>query len=216
MKNKWFYSFIGSFFLVVFLFLSYTVRFHAEWLTGIDQSVTTIIRMPYPHANAFFIFFTQLANPLTIVLVTLGFSWLFYKQQFYTALCWLLTNIVLVAGILNPLLKQLFKRPRPTLTHLVSEHSYSFPSGHSIGSMLLYGTLIFLLPQFIKNKRWRILLQILLGVCILFVGISRIYVGVHFPSDVFGGFCLGLAWLFLTYPIYLKKRKTGRFKDKQS
>lgn len=207
MKNKWYYSFTGSLLLVVFLFLSYVVRFQPNWLTGIDQSITTIVRTPYPYANSFFILFTKLANPVTIVLITFCFSWFLYKHRYFPELGWLLINTAVIAGLLNPLLKQLFMRQRPTLTHLVSENSYSFPSGHSLGSMLLYGTMIFLLPRFIKNHHWRIACQLVLGCTILLIGISRIYVGVHFPSDVFGGFCLGLAWLLITYPIYLKKRR---------
>lgn len=216
MKNKWYYSILGSLFLVAFLFLGYLVRFQPDWLTGIDQSITTLIRTPYPHANTFFIFVTKLANPLTISLITLSLCCLLYKQHYFTELGWLLINTAVIAGLLNPLLKLLFMRQRPTLTHLVSEHSYSFPSGHSAGSMLLYGTLIFLCPQFIKNSHWCLFFQLLLGCGILFIGISRIYVGVHFPSDVLGGFCLGLAWLLLTYPIYLKKQQVGRFSDKSS
>ena len=80
------------------------------------------------------------------------------------------------------------------------EHSYSFPSGHAAGSMILYGTLIFLIPVIIQKKVFRPLIQILLAFIIVSVGISRIYLGVHFPSDILGGFLLSLSWLCFTYP----------------
>ncbi len=100
-------------------------------------------------------------------------------------------------------------RDGPTFSHLVSESSYSFPSGHSTGSMILYGTLIFLLPHLINNKTVRFLLQFILGLIILSVGISQNYFRVHFPSDVLGGFyLLGLTWLCYTYPSYLKKKES--------
>lgn len=215
MKNKLYYQFAGSCFLVVFMFLGYVVRFYSSWLNGFDQTITTIVRTPYPSANQFFIWYTKFADPLTVGILTLTITFILYRGKFYAEMFWLLINVGLIAGIANPLIKLLFMRPRPTLNHLVTEHSYSFPSGHSTGSVLLYGTIILLLPQFIKQKNLCLFLQILLGLGIFLIGISRIYVGVHFPSDVIGGFCFGLAWLLMTYPIYLEKRFVWRFKSKQ-
>ena len=215
MKNKLYYQFLGSFFLLIFMFLGYVVRFYPSWLISFDQLFTKIIRFPYPHLNQFFIWYTKFANPLTIGIIAIVIVFLLIKGQYYVEAIWLGINTALIAGTLNPLIKLVFQRSRPTLDHLVSEHSFSFPSGHSTGSMLLYGTIIFLLPQFIKQKTTCVFLQIILSIAILLIGISRIYVGVHYPSDVLGGFSLGLAWLFLTYPIYLEKRFVWRFKQKQ-
>ena len=215
MKNKLYYQFAGSCFLVVFMFLGYVVRFYPGWLKSFDQTITSIVRMPYPSANPFFIWYTKFADPLTIGILTLAIAFILFRGSYYAEVLWLLINTALIAGVANPLIKLVFMRPRPTLHHLVTEHSYSFPSGHSTGSVLLYGTIILLLPQFIKQKNLCLFLQIILGVGIFLIGISRIYVGVHFPSDVLGGFCFGLAWLLMTYPIYLEKRFVWRFKNKQ-
>lgn len=215
MKNKLYYQFAGSCFLVVFMFLGYVVRFYSQWLTGFDQTLTSIVRKPYPAANSFFIWITKFADPITIGILCVVIAFVLYRGKYYAEMLWLLINTALIAGVANPLIKLVFMRPRPTLDHLVTEHSYSFPSGHSNGSMLLYGTIIFLLPQFVKQKNLCLFLQIILGLGIFLIGISRIYVGVHFPSDVLGGFCLGLSWLLMTYPIYLEKRFVWRFKNKQ-
>lgn len=215
MKNKLYYQFAGSCFLVVFMFLGYVVRFYPSWLNGFDQTITALVRTPYPSANQFFIWYTRFADPLTVGILSLAIAFILFRGKYYAEMLWLLLNTGLIAGVANPLIKLLFMRPRPTLNHLVTEHSYSFPSGHSTGSVLLYGTIILLLPQFIKQKKLCLLLQILLGLGIFLIGISRIYVGVHFPSDVLGGFCFGLAWLLMTYPIYLEKRFVWRFKSKQ-
>ncbi|MEI5994551.1 phosphatase PAP2 family protein [Candidatus Enterococcus mansonii] len=216
MKNKLYYQFAGSCFLVVFMFLGYVVRFYPAWLHRFDQTITEIVRTPYPTANSFFIWYTKFADPLTIGILALAIAFIFFRGKYYAETLWLVINTALIAGVANPLIKLLFMRQRPTLQHLVTEHSYSFPSGHSTGSLLLYGTIMFLLPQFIKQKKICLFLQIVLGVVIVLIGISRIYLGVHFPSDVLGGFCFGLAWLLMTYPIYLEKRFIWRFKNKQT
>lgn len=215
MKNKLYYQFAGSCFLVVFMFLGYVVRFYPTWLKGFDDALTALIRAPYPNLNNFFIWYTKFANPLTVGILAVAIALLFIYGKQYAEALWLFINTAIIAGVVNPLIKLVFMRPRPTLTHLVTEHSYSFPSGHSLGSVLLYGTIILLLPNFVKSKPLCLFFQILLGLGIFLIGVSRVYLGVHFPSDILGGFCLGLAWLLMTYPIYLEKRFVWRFKSKQ-
>lgn len=214
-KKKLYYQFAGSCFLVIFMFLGYVVRFYPNWISGFDQTLTQIIRTPYPNLNTFFIWYTKFANPMTIAILTLAFVVILFQGKYYAETLWLSVNTVVFAGIGNAAIKLLFMRSRPSLDHLVTETSYSFPSGHSTGSVLFYGTLILLLPQFIKNRKLCLPLQIILGVGIFFIGISRVYLGVHFPSDVLAGFCFGLAWLLMGYPIYLEKRFVWRFKNKQ-
>lgn len=215
MKNKLYYQFAGSSFLLIFVFLGYVVRFYPTWLSGFDQVVTSFIRLPYPNWHSFYLWVTKFGNPSTMAILTITFLLVLLVGKRYAEAIWMTLNVVVIGGLFNPLIKLVFMRQRPTLTHLVSESSYSFPSGHSTGSMLLFGTVIFLLPLFIQKTSMRIAIQLLLGLLILSIGASRIYVGVHFPSDVVGGFCLGLSWLLLTYPIYEEKRFIWRFKSKQ-
>ncbi len=127
-------------------------------------------------------------------------------QEKRKELYWFIFNFVLVAGILNPLIKLLVMRDRPSLQHLVVETTYSFPSGHAATSMILYGTLIFLMPSLIKTREWAWMIQVLLGLLILSIGASRVYLGVHYPSDILGGYSLSLFWLCLTYPWYVQQR----------
>lgn len=85
----------------------------------------------------------------------------------------------------------------------------------AVTSMILYGTIIFILPEIIEEKKFTRILQIILGIFILLIGMSRIYLGVHFPTDIVGGYSLGLAWLLFTYPIYDQKRFVWQFSGKQ-
>ncbi|MCD1024903.1 phosphatase PAP2 family protein [Enterococcus sp. SMC-9] len=215
MKHKLYYQFAGSCSLLLFVFLGYVVKFYRQWLTGFDNFITSILRSGYPTWNSFFIWITKFANPATIVILALAFLFLFYRGKYYAEALWLFINVGLVSGIVNPLIKLVFQRERPTLEHLVSEHSFSFPSGHACASMILYGTLIFILPGLLKNKQILLGLQIMLGILIVLIGTSRIYLGVHFPSDIIGGYSLALGWLCLTYPYFSEKRFAWRFKNQQ-
>lgn len=111
-----------------------------------------------------------------------------------------------ICTILNLMLKNILQRPRPTEYIIIDERGYSFPSGHSMISMAFYGLLIYLIYKNIKNKSLKWILIILLSILILFIGISRIYLGVHYVSDVLGGFLVSISYLILYIKI-LKKEK---------
>lgn len=102
-------------------------------------------------------------------------------------------NFLLVT-LLNVFFKLIFHRARPTILQLISAPGYSFPSGHSMISAAFYGYLIYLCTVYYKGRPRRIAC-FLLGALILCIGLSRIYLGVHFASDVICGFFAGLAWL---------------------
>ncbi|MCI9598499.1 MAG: phosphatase PAP2 family protein [Firmicutes bacterium] len=104
--------------------------------------------------------------------------------------------------LLNKGVKTIFKRPRPDVSlHLIEQGGYSFTSGHSITSMVVFGLLIFLVRKYVKDRRTANMLTVLLCVPLVFIGLSRIYMGVHFPTDVLGGWCLGLAVLMIIVSI---------------
>lgn len=103
------------------------------------------------------------------------------------------SNLVIIT-LLNQILKHTFKRLRP-INSIISESGYSFPSGHSMVSMAFYGFLIYLLCK--SNFKYKKIFIGLLIILILLIGISRIYLGVHYPTDVFGGFLLSISYLLI-------------------
>ena len=106
------------------------------------------------------------------------------------------TNLVIITA-LNQLLKGILQRPRPTEFRIIEETGYSFPSGHSMASMAFYGYLIYLIYKYVKNKYIKTSLIILLSILICCIGISRIYLGVHYTSDVLGGFFISISYLII-------------------
>ena len=107
--------------------------------------------------------------------------------------------------LLNQLLKHIIRRTRPIGINLIKEKGFSFPSGHAMVSMAFYGLFIYLIYKSNLNKETKLLLVILLSMIILFIGVSRIYLGVHYASDVIAGYSLSLCYLMIITYIYEKK-----------
>ena len=100
-----------------------------------------------------------------------------------------------LSALLNFILKNIIQRPRPTEFRIIDEKGYSFPSGHSMVSMAFYGFIIYLIYKNIKNKYLKWISISLLSLLIFLIGISRIYLGVHYTSDVLAGFLISIAYL---------------------
>ena len=100
-------------------------------------------------------------------------------------------------AILDELLKLAVRRDRPVYgTAFLHGHSFSFPSGHSMGALIGYGMLVWLVGQLWQSeRRARVTLYALAALLILAVGLSRMILGVHYPSDVLGGYAAGAAWM---------------------
>jgi undecaprenyl-diphosphatase len=138
---------------------------------------------------------TRLGNPSTvvlIVLVTLGILW--WRRYYQEAKIFLLN--CLGGAVLSYGLKLAFSKPRPHLWQLlISETSYSYPSGHALGSMVLYGFLAYLLgnhfPQYAR------IFYLIATILIVAIGLSRLYLGVHWPTDVIAGYGVGFLWITL-------------------
>lgn len=117
-----------------------------------------------------------------------------------------------IISLLNFILKNIVRRSRPIGFRLIEETGFSFPSGHSASSMAFYGYLIYLIYKRCKNKVLRTVSIVLLSLVILSIGISRIYLGVHYASDVIGGFILAILYLIL-YVNFIEKIFKVRNKD---
>ncbi|MQQ52161.1 phosphatase PAP2 family protein [Streptococcus mitis] len=215
MKDKQTFMMKGSFALLLFMIIGYIVKFYPEMLVGFDQPIQTAIRGDLPETlTLLFRAITHLIDIPVIISWVLIVAFIFYRKQWKLESYLMLGNLTL-AGILIVTFKNIYQRPRPEIVHLVEEKGFSFPSGHSLAVTLMVGSLIVILSQRIKNTTWRKVVQIGLGIYLVSVLVSRIYLGVHYPSDVIASLCVGLGVLFMEFPFYDKLRFQWRFKGKQ-
>ena len=215
MKDKQTYLMKGSFALLLFVILGYIVKFYPDMLIGFDQPIQTAIRGDLPDfLTILFRTITHLIDIPVIITWVLIVAFIFYRKQWKLESYLMLGNLTL-AGILIVTFKNIYQRPRPEILHLVEEKGFSFPSGHSLAVTIMVGTLIVIFSQRIKDQLWKRIVQILLGFYLLSVLVSRVYLGVHYPSDVLASLCVSLGVLFIEFPFYDKLRFQWRFTGKQ-
>ena len=140
---------------------------------------------------------TSLGSTLIVTCIAVALAlFLLWRKHFY----WLAAAVSSVLGgiLLNKLLKYIFHRARPHFTDpILNLDSYSFPSGHTMMATVLYGVLAVYLFSKISDLRRRVLIVLVAGLLIVWVGFSRIYLGAHYLSDVLAAMAEGLAWLSL-------------------
>jgi len=146
---------------------------------------------------------------IVAVLLALVFYLLFKQKE---ATIWFAATVVLSLA-LNTVIKVIIGRERPDIHRLATfanEAGKSFPSGHSIFATIIFGSIFFICLGKLKNRSSKILLGILCIILIALVMFSRIFVGVHYPSDTIGGFLEGISILLLTYPTYIKYQEKSK------
>ncbi len=176
------------------------------WLKeGFNWDATIMLRIHSLHTpwlDKIFWLITQTAGPLVVVLVVGTAVWFWQHGERTIAMLF----IVSFAGtfLLNSVLKLIFARPRPNLfPPLVVEHSYSFPSGHTMAAIAYYGLLALVLWQ--RGRRgW----AILAGLWVPLVALSRVYLGAHYPSDVLASLAVGTIWLVIVWFTYTGQHVT--------
>lgn len=145
----------------------------------------------------FMLFMSHLGSAITLIVLTIAFILLLKNK---TNSKFIAINLALVF-IINRILKLAVARPRPEVLKIVQESGYSFPSGHSMVATGFYGFLIYLIYKEVKNKKIKYPLIVMLSILILLIGISRVYLGAHYATDVIGGWIIGIVYLafFIKY-----------------
>ncbi|MBD3109799.1 phosphatase PAP2 family protein [Bacillus sp. AGMB 02131] len=198
--------------LFAFIFVEVAGKLRADDLKVFDHSVIEMIQGNItPHWTAFMKVVTFFGGKVWNVLAIAGSAIIlviFYKKRYALF-------IVLTCGLgagFNLLLKDWFERERPNFYRLIVESGYSFPSGHSMGSIILYSALAIVLVKISKKTVLDAFIIACFASLIIAIGISRIYLGVHYPSDVVAGFAAGGFWVcFCTLALnYYEYRMANR------
>jgi membrane-associated phospholipid phosphatase len=184
----WFLLLAGLTWLCQEIWEKESFRFDTAVLLGIH-------RWANPVFDQLMLGITRLGNPeVVVVVVAASWVWLVRRRQWRTSVLLLFTCLGTL--MLNQGMKLVFARPRPLLwPRLIPEVSYGFPSGHALGSMVLYGSLAYLLA---RRYRWHSQsIYLIAAIVISAIGLSRLYLGVHYPTDILAGYTVGLLWLMI-------------------
>lgn len=190
--------------LIIFVPLLIGVVAQANWVRAIDTPLVALITSWRPHwLTQLLLVITTLGEPISIMILgaILIILLLFVRQRRYAVF-----TLLVIGGMsgANHVIKSMVRRPRPfiadpSITPLAHAGGYSFPSGHSSGTMLLYGTVIIILWALAAPKWAKYWGSALGGLMILLTGYSRIYVQVHYPTDVLAGYSSALVGLMLCW-----------------
>lgn len=207
MKNKKYYI---PFTLLVLFIINSILVINNKFI-NIDDSVHNFVMRFYSEMTTKFMkVFTFLGStPFIILLCVLVFVILIYKKQKeYAYKC---VGILVISTLINNIVKVIVRRPRPEYITVV-ENTFSYPSGHTMASVTLYGFLIYFILKSKISKTYKIIFSVILGIIPVLVGISRIYLGAHYFSDVFGGALLSIMLLSSIDIIYDKTLNRKKYK----
>ena len=184
--------------ILTFLFLS---QGYTNILKPFDLKIISYIQsLENEYLTVFYKMITIIADTyqsaiITILLVT----FLYFKKHYREALFLAIT--MTTCGLAMPLLKNIFSRERPNFYRLIEISGYSFPSGHTTSATTMYLTLAIILLSIMKKlNKYFVFSIVVLGIVI--IGGSRIYLGVHYPTDVMAGICLGISIVSTVYCLY--------------
>lgn len=191
--------------IILFFSLGLVIKYWPDTVISFDQTIQESVRGQLPNLSTrFFKLITVIGNTVSQIAIAIMSVTFCYLKKWYPQARFIAVNAI-ISGICILSLKLIFQRVRPTLAHLVFAGGYSFPSGHSMGTFMIFGSIIILLQYYMPKSIWNLLCQGTLGLLIFLIGLSRIYLGVHFPTDVLAGFILAYGILNLTAYIFLAK-----------
>ena len=174
---------------------SFDEKVFAALQTHVNPSLTSVIRV------ITFFGSHQFLLPANLLLIA---YFLFVKKNKRVAIH--ITTVSVVSLVVLFLLKDILRRERPMVPLIAKVHGYSFPSGHTLSSVTFYGMLMYIAWKNMKNSVWKWITVGFLFIIPFLIGFSRIYLRVHYASDVIAGLCVGIIWLLLAKWLLLTRR----------
>ncbi|ULT59124.1 phosphatase PAP2 family protein [Neobacillus drentensis] len=194
--------------IIGFCFMSLWISDHK--IIRFDSTIIGYVQgWETPALTRIMMFFTFIGSAPFVVVLSLILLFFLYKVLHHRLELILFVYAVIGSAILNQLLKQFFHRMRPDFNRLIEIGGYSFPSGHAMNAFTVYATITFLLWRHISYRWGRAILLVGSIFIFILIGRSRIYLGVHYPSDIIGGYFASGFWVgtaILFFQIYKEKR----------
>lgn len=192
--------------ILLLAFIALTILTITNNIKFFDDTIyNTLIKLRSPFFDFYFKNITKLGNTVSILIIVIIFLLILKKED------GILLGISTISSVIvNTIIKYIIKRPRPTHLRLISQGGYSFPSGHAMISICVYGMLLYLIHKNIKNKTIKYFLTIFIIFLIISIGLSRIYVGVHYPSDILAGYLLSISILIIIIKVYIKNSRRNK------
>lgn len=217
-RNRYYPLYFGLPLLIGFGALAFAATRNPA--SSLDLSVASFVQsFESPSLTKVMELFTVLGSAKVSALVALLSIVLLYVVLRHRLELVFLCCVVGGSAVMNQLMKMVFHRERPSVHRLIEETGFSFPSGHTMGAIALYGALAFLLWRHIPKRFGRVLLITASCAIIFMIGISRIYLGVHYPSDVLAGLLASGFWFSLVvylYQLYMERRSGKRAIGRES
>ncbi|MGI2296622.1 phosphatase PAP2 family protein [Paenibacillus sp. GXUN7292] len=177
----------------------------------LDQSVASYIQgFEADKITSIMMFFTTVGSTKFTILITLGVLAILYAKFRKANELLFICAVLGGSALLNTVLKLIFHRARPEVHRLIEETGFSFPSGHTMAALALYGAVAFLLWRHASTVALRALIIGITALFVFMIAVSRIYLGVHFPSDIAGGILASGMWLSLVIWVYQWWQENGK------
>ncbi len=208
---------IGMISLLVFGFIAFIVS--ANKVVQFDRSIISFVQgLENSALTTVMKFLSFIGNTKSVIVLTILVIIFLYLVLKHRVELILFIVAMIGSALLNQLLKYSFQRARPDLHRLIEIESYSFPSGHAMNAFTVYTIISFLLWRHIHSKAGRTMLIMSSALMILGIGLSRIYLGVHYPSDIIAGYFASACWLGIIIWVFQKyqDRRSRRLTYKSS
>ncbi|KKP86701.1 MAG: Phosphoesterase PA-phosphatase related protein, partial [candidate division CPR3 bacterium GW2011_GWE2_35_7] len=182
--------------LMLMIFAVITEKVLYEQVLFIDVNFAEFIySLRTPFLTILMNVITYFGSSVVIFITTVFIILVSFRKHRKEAIFFIFT---LFMGItINFFLKLIFQIPRPNIAPLIVENTYSYPSGHAMNSLVLYGTVSYLTYRYFHNKKLEAIVITVSMVLVFLIGFSRIYLGVHYLSDVVAGYIAGFFWLLM-------------------
>ncbi|GEN95854.1 phosphatase PAP2 family protein [Pediococcus ethanolidurans] len=189
---------------LIFILLMLSVKANFSLLLKIDTGIISVVQSSFPSfETALMTIVTKIAEPSFAIVYAVIIAGILWFMRMRVDAIWTLATIG-GGDVIAYICKEIVQRARPRWNQIIPESGYSFPSGHTFGAVIIVFLILWFFVSQLRSETLQKACQIILIIWVVLVMYSRVYLGAHYPSDVFGAFFLAIAWLAIARWLYNK------------